>query len=185
MDMRTRWNISFPLEKHVEKYCIAAERITRVMPEDKIFTLQVTRSIQRVVNSCASKNICLKRRKERKSWTYFIKSVSQSKLYDWRPECTVWRFAGGENSRQIGCESAVIFGEYDAIERCGHALIVVDLSRLSTVKGKVSIFSWRSFYYRRRGAAIDRQVVGTLTSVKAAGLSGGFFIIIYISTLDI
>lgn len=136
MDMRTRWNISFPLEKHVEKYCIAAERITRVMPEDKIFTLQVTRSIQRVVNSCASKNICLKRRKERKSWTYFIKSVSQSKLYDWRPECTVWRFAGGENSRQIGCESAVIFGEYDAIERCGHALIVVDLSDFPQLKAR-------------------------------------------------
>lgn len=129
MDMRTRWNISFPLEG--KEKSIAAENVTRVTPENKIFSPRVAASARRVINSRASRNLCSRRQKMRYAWRMFMKSASlQPESHDFHPENAIWRFVGRSHFWGF-CPSAIVFGEYDALERRGYALITVNLSERS------------------------------------------------------
>ncbi len=127
MDQRSRWNVSLQIEN--EEKCVAAEIVNRITPEDKIFLpkrIKRFRGIKR-------------QRGRRKEWKRFIGVLSRSELKEISSNCTTWRL-GGRAHFWPEIKDAIVFEEYDAAERIGYALIIVDVMKLAFVRGVIQAF---------------------------------------------
>lgn len=127
MDQRARWNYDFRLEGHEKEHCFSIEIVNRVSPDRKVFAPEIVNSAQQ---------LSLSDERER-WWANLMDTISQLESKSIDDTCTVWRFGGGAHFWD-GLKGIRIkaFGEYDAIARHGHVLLVVEPSNLRRLEQK-------------------------------------------------
>lgn len=126
-DCRPLWNVSFQLDGQDESYCIASSLVTRVMPEDKIFTPAMVKTLQNTK----------RHRGRRKWWGNLMNTLSQVETKEFTPDCTIWRLGGRAHFWPIKWwrgDDVIVFAEYDAIEQHGYAVIVSDFEDASLLQ---------------------------------------------------
>lgn len=122
MDARAIWNVSFQIASQEQERCVAAERVTRVNPQDQVFS---PAAMRRWFNT-------RRNRGRKRWWSDLIAKVSQATAPDTLPDSPIWRLAGCPHfwkdlhGKYIDLDDVCLFIEYDASIQHGYALVVVD-----------------------------------------------------------